>query len=70
MLSCVDTDKVIMVESTGRINHVLVVMKNSDWDGDVGTAIRNIVTYAKSLYGVFVIALFAGLFGAFFVICT
>ncbi len=44
ILSCVDNDKVIMLKSTGRINHVLVVMKNSDWDGDVGTAIRNIVT--------------------------
>ena len=44
MLSCVNNDKIIMVSSTGRINHVLVVMKNSDWDGDVGTAIRNIVT--------------------------
>lgn len=44
VLSCADKDKVIMLKSTGRINHVLVVMKNSDWDGDVGTAIRNIVT--------------------------
>ena len=44
MLSCADKDKVIMVGSTGRINHVLVVMKNSDWDGDVGSAIRNVVT--------------------------
>lgn len=44
ILSCADKDKVIMLKSTGRINHVLVVMKNSDWDGEVGTAIRNIVT--------------------------
>lgn len=44
MLSCVDKDKVILLESTGRINHVLVVMKNSDWNGEVGNAIRNIVT--------------------------
>jgi len=44
MLSCADNDKIIMLQSTGRINHVLVVIKNSDWDGEVGNAIRNIVT--------------------------
>ena len=44
LFSCVDNDKIVMVTSTGRINHVLVVMKNSDWTGEVGTAIKNIVT--------------------------
>lgn len=44
IVSCFDNDKVIRLGSTGRINHVLVVMKNSDWDGEVGTVIRNIVT--------------------------
>ena len=44
LLSCADNDKIVILTSTGRINHVLVVMKNSDWNGDVGTAIKKIVT--------------------------
>ena len=44
LYSCAEKDTLIMVESTGRINHVLVVMKNSDWDGKPGDAIRNIIT--------------------------
>lgn len=43
LFSCADKDTLIMVESTGRINHVLVVMKNSDWDGKPGEAIREII---------------------------
>lgn len=32
-----------MVQSTGRINHVIIVMKNSDWQGKVGDTLRNII---------------------------
>lgn len=31
------------MESTGRINHVIIVMKNSDWQGKVGDTLRNII---------------------------
>ncbi|MCF6181433.1 DUF4837 family protein [Lutibacter sp.] len=37
-------DKIILQESNGRINHILIIMKNSEWKGDVGDAIRKILT--------------------------
>ena len=42
--SCTKSDKVTLVESSGRINHVLIVIKNSDWQGKVGDALRDIIT--------------------------
>ena len=44
IVSCVDKDKIIMLESTGRINHLLIVMKNSEWEGEVGNILREIIT--------------------------
>lgn len=35
--------KLTLVDSTGRINHVMIVMKNSDWQGKVGDALRDII---------------------------
>jgi len=37
-------DKIVLQESNGRINHILIVMKNSEWKGDIGDEIRKIVT--------------------------
>lgn len=39
--SCVGNDKMILRESIGKINKVMVVAKISDWTGDVGQEIRN-----------------------------
>ena len=33
--------KRILVDSSGRMNHILVVINNDDWQGEVGDAIRN-----------------------------
>lgn len=43
LISCAKDDKITLVRSTGRINHVLIVMKNSDWQGEVGDALREII---------------------------
>jgi len=43
-ISCNKNDKLTLVSSTGRINHVLIVIKNSDWDGKIGDALRDIIT--------------------------
>lgn len=42
-LSCSKDEKLTLVSSTGRINHVLIVIKNSDWHGKVGDALREII---------------------------
>lgn len=42
-LSCGKSDKVILVSSTGRINHVLIVMNDEDWNGKVGDALKTII---------------------------
>ncbi len=42
-ISCSKDDKITLVRSTGRINHVLIVIKNSDWQGEVGDALREII---------------------------
>lgn len=42
-ISCVENDKITLVNSTGRINHVLIVMKNSDWQGKIGDELREII---------------------------
>ena len=39
--SCVGNDKIVLRESIGKINKVMVVAKVSDWTGDVGQEIRN-----------------------------
>ena len=39
--SCVGNDKMILRESIGKINKVMVVTKVSDWTGDIGQEIRN-----------------------------
>lgn len=43
LISCSKNDKLTLVNSTGRINHVLIVIKNSDWQGEVGDALREII---------------------------
>ena len=35
--------KRILKEANGRINHMLVVMKNSEWQGDIGDELRKII---------------------------
>ncbi|PQJ80375.1 DUF4837 family protein [Polaribacter porphyrae] len=39
--ACVGNDKIILKESIGKINKVMVVAKISDWTGDIGQEIRN-----------------------------
>ncbi|WP_430928650.1 DUF4837 family protein [Polaribacter marinivivus] len=41
LISCVGNDKMILRDSIGKINKVMVVAKISDWTGDVGQEIRN-----------------------------
>ncbi|TXD49738.1 DUF4837 family protein [Polaribacter sp. IC073] len=41
LTSCVGTDKFVLRNSLGKINKVMVVTKVSDWNGDLGTSIRN-----------------------------
>lgn len=36
-------DTITLVESSGRINHLLVVMNNQDWEGRLGDSLRNIL---------------------------
>jgi len=43
LISCGKSDKVTLVSSTGRINHVLIVMNNEDWQGRVGEALKSII---------------------------
>ena len=42
--SCAKSDKITLVESTGRINHVLIVMNNEDWDGKIGDELKEIIS--------------------------
>jgi hypothetical protein len=41
LTSCGGNDKMILRDSIGKINKVLVVTKSSDWEGDIGKNIRN-----------------------------
>jgi hypothetical protein len=42
--SCKDSDeKITQVESSGRINHLLVVMEDDLWQGEVGDSLRSII---------------------------
>lgn len=43
LISCEKSDKITLMASTGRINHVLIVMNNSDWDGRVGDELKKII---------------------------
>ena len=43
-MSCGKSDKVMLVSSTGRINHLLIVIDTEDWNGKVGEAIKNIIS--------------------------
>ena len=43
LTSCSKSDKITLVDSTGRINNVLVVMNNEDWEGRVGDSLRQIL---------------------------
>lgn len=43
LASCSKSDKITLVDSTGRINNVLVVMNNEDWEGRVGDSLRQII---------------------------
>ncbi len=44
LMSCGKSDKVMLVSSTGRINHLLIVIDTEDWNGKVGEAIKNIIS--------------------------
>ena len=44
LISCEKSDKVILVSSTGRINHILIVINDEDWNGQVGDALKNIIS--------------------------
>lgn len=43
LISCGKSDTVTLVSSTGRINHVLIVMNDDDWQGRVGDALKEII---------------------------
>ena len=42
-VSCGKSDKVTLMESTGRINNVLIVMNDEDWEGRVGDTLRAVI---------------------------
>lgn len=44
IVSCGKDEKATLVSSSGRINHVLIVIKNTDWQGKIGDALRDIIT--------------------------
>lgn len=43
LFSCEKSDKVTLMESTGRINNVLIVMNDEDWEGRVGDTLRAVI---------------------------
>ena len=43
LISCEKSDTVTLVSSTGRINHVLIVMNDEDWQGKVGDELKKII---------------------------
>ena len=44
LISCeTGEQKKILKEANGRINSILIVMKNSDWQGVIGDELRNII---------------------------
>ncbi len=44
LISCGKSDTVTLVSSTGRINHVLIVMNDEDWQGKVGDELKKIIS--------------------------
>lgn len=42
--SCEQSDTVTLVDSTGRINNILIVLNTTDWDGKVGDALKVIIS--------------------------
>ena len=42
--SCEQSDTVTLVESTGRINNILIVLDTDDWDGKVGDTLKVIIS--------------------------
>lgn len=44
LISCGKSDKITLVSSTGRINHILIVMNNEDWQGRVGNELKSIIS--------------------------
>jgi len=46
LISCSNSSKesLVLRESTGRINHLLIVIKNQNWNNEIGNAIRTIMT--------------------------
>lgn len=47
--SCKGDDKLVMRNSIGTVNKVMVVTKSSDWNGDIGKSIRN--SFGKLVVG-------------------
>lgn len=43
LISCAKSDKITLVESTGRINSILIVLNNADWEGRVGDSLKVII---------------------------
>jgi hypothetical protein len=43
LTSCEKSDQITLVDSTGRINNILIVINNADWDGRVGDALKTII---------------------------
>jgi len=44
LISCGKSDTITLVSSTGRINHVLIVMNNEDWQGRIGDELKTIIS--------------------------
>lgn len=44
LTSCEKSDTVTLVASTGRINHILIVMNNEHWQGRIGAELKEIIT--------------------------
>ena len=42
--SCEKSDKVTLIASTGRINHILIVMNNEHWQGRIGDELKEIIS--------------------------
>lgn len=47
--SCTGNDKVVLRNSVGKVNKVMVVAESSDWNGDIGKEIRN--SFGKLVVG-------------------
>jgi len=43
-ISCEKSDKVMLVSSSGRINAILIVINDEDWNGKIGDALKNIIS--------------------------